>query len=324
LYLLCLYNLPDRKLYKLSKLKNSTTQNKTKFNLLLENNKHLKKSHPKAQIIEKQEPRLPIIEKQDPPVPIIKKQDPPVPIIEKQEPRAPIIEKQEPQSKTKKKITIGSSSNKNPITKMENILYQIPNKMQIINYKLAKISDQIINRVACSEYKLNENKMSALNAYCVARKLFTYFFENSASNKHSTIDFSYFIGIYVQNEKLSLSSGPKYNFYIKLYNKHNLTTNFHTYNTYSILEYMCVFGSKIVKIKNTNSIIQIESQLEKYNLFIGQKENHIILSYGKCTEIDINNEQIDLFFKKSMDHIQIQKYYRYNRIKMIYWVSVFT
>ena len=109
-----------------------------------------------------------------------------------------------------------------------------------------------------------------------------------------------------------------------MYNKYKILPDEHVYNIYENIEYLCIEGSTIIKIKDTKSILYIEKLLDSDNLFIAQKENKIILSFGRCIDIDINNEQIEKFFKNSMTESQIKKYYRYNKIKMICWVSVFT
>lgn len=209
-------------------------------------------------------------------------------------------------------------------TKLKNILYLVPKNMHIINYKLPQISQETINFIIKDNYKLNDNKMSALNAYFFAKQLFRDFFKNELTDKCFQLNFNFFIEIYAQNIESSLLNVPKYNFYIKMHNKYKVLPDKHAYNIYENVEYLCINSSTLIKIKNTKSILYIEKLLDSDNLFIALKENKIILSYGACIDIDINNEQIEKFFKNSMTELQIKKYYRYNKIKMICWVSVFT
>ena len=128
--------------------------------------------------------------------------------------------------------------------------------------------------------------------------------------------------MYAQNLEPNLSNVPKYNFYIKLYNKYDILSNKYLFNGHENTEYLRIYDSTVIKIKNTKSIIYIEKRLDADNLFIAKKGDDIILSYGICINMDADNDTIDSFFNYLMANSQLKKYYRYNKMKIICWISV--
>lgn len=195
--------------------------------------------------------------------------------------------------------------------------------MHITNYKLEEISPEIINFINQDGYKLNDKKILGLKGYLIAKGLFMYFFKNRVEDANFIYNYDYLIEIYKKNIELSSKELPRYNLYLKMYNKYKILPDDHMYDIHENNEYLCLDNLTIIKIKNKKSIIHIEKRLDNNKLFIAKKDDNIILSYGTCTNIDIDNESIDKFFKNSIADSEIKKYYKYNKIKIIYWVSVF-
>ena len=123
------------------------------------------------------------------------------------------------------------------------------------------------------------------------------------------------------------SSTQGYNFCIKLYNQYNTIQREHAYDIYDMfenIEYLYLSNETIVKIKNNKPYAYIERRLGINNLFIMKKDNDVILSYGSFIIVDVNPELINKFFSNSTDYSQIKKYYKYNKMKIMYWASVIT
>jgi len=94
------------------------------------------------------------------------------------------------------------------------------------------------------------------------------------------------------------------------------------YNIYGNAEYLYLSNETIIKIKNIKPFSYIERRLGINNLFIMKKDDNVVLSYGSFIVIDINPELINDFFYNSSDYQQIKKYYKYNKMKIMYWTSV--
>ena len=68
---------------------------------------------------------------------------------------------------------------KSESTKLKNILYDVPKNMYIVNYKLQKTPEDILKLITQENYKLNDNKISALGAYLTAKALHTQFLKKN-------------------------------------------------------------------------------------------------------------------------------------------------
>jgi hypothetical protein len=210
-------------------------------------------------------------------------------------------------------------------------LNPVPKIMSIIDYKLTEIPPNIIEFVSQDNYKLNDNKLSALGSYLIAKGLFTKIFgsgTNTGPNARDTIrDFDSFTTLYKKYIQMNPVNTMGYNFCIKLYNKYNTMQRENAYDIYDMFEnteYLHLSNETIVKIKNTKPYEYIERRLGINNLFIMKKDNNIVLSYGSFITCDIEPELINKFFSNSTDYSQIKKYYKYNKMKIIYWTSVIT
>ena len=146
--------------------------------------------------------------------------------------------------------------------------------------------------------------------------------------KSNTLDiitnFNSFTQLYKKYIQLKPVDILGYNFCLKLYNQYNTVHKKNIYNIYENTEYLYLSNDTIIKIKKIKPFLYIERRLEINNLFIMKNDNNVILSYGSFINIDINPELINNFFYNSNDFSQINKYYKYNKMKIMYWTSVFT
>jgi hypothetical protein len=203
-------------------------------------------------------------------------------------------------------------------------LNNVPVNISIINYKLSEIPPNIINFVSRDNYKLNDNKLLALGAYLIAKGLFIKIFRTESNASNIITNFNSFAQLYKNYIQLNPSNTVGYNFCLKLYNQYNTVQKKYLYNIYENAEYLYLSNETIIKIKNIKPFSYIERRLEINNLFIMKKDNNVVLSYGSFIIIDINPELINDFFYNSSDYQQIKKYYKYNKMKIMYWTSVIT
>lgn len=206
-------------------------------------------------------------------------------------------------------------------------LNNAPTNLSIIDYKLSEIPPNIIEFVTRDNYKLNDNKLAALGAYLIAKGLFIKIFRTNSNTSDAITNFDSFAQLYKNYIQLNQSNTIGYNFCLKLYNQYNTPNNGYNYDIYDIyenVEYLYLSNETIIKIKNTKPYSYIERRLEINNLFIMKQNKNVILSYGSFINIDINPELINNFFSNSTDYLQIKKYYKYNKMKIMYWTSVIT
>ncbi len=85
-----------------------------------------------------------------------------------------------------------------------------------------------------------------------------------------------------------------------------------------------MLNNSVIKIKNKEPFIYIEKRLNINNLFLTKKKDNIIVSYGSYIICDSNQNIINNLFSNSNNFIDVQKYYKFNKVKIMYWTSVFT
>jgi hypothetical protein len=222
--------------------------------------------------------------------------------------------------------------NKGKLNIHKKILYKLndaPKNLSIINYKLSEIPPNIIEFVTRDNYKLNDNKLLALGAYLIAKGLFIKMFRTKSHSLDIITNLNSFSQLYKKYIQLEPLNAVGYNFCLKLYNQYNTkkkySRNSHdNYDNYDNIEYLYLSNETIIKIKKINPYLYIERRLEINNLFIMKNDNNVILSYGSFIIIDVNPELLNDFFYNSNNLSQIKKYYKYNKMKIMYWTSVFT
>lgn len=230
-------------------------------------------------------------------------------------------------NKVSKRWLTNYKMNKTKINIKRKLLYKlnnVPINLSIINYKLSEIPPNIIEFVSRDNYKLNHNKLLALGAYLIAKGLFIKIFRTESNSSDIITNFNSFAQLYKNYIQLNPLNTVGYNFCLKLYNQYNSRSKKYMYSNYENSEYLYLSNETIIKVKNIKPFSYIERRLEVNNLFIMKKDDNIVLSYGSFINVDINPELINNFFYNSNDYQQIKKYYKYNKMKIMYWTSVIT
>jgi len=164
-----------------------------------------------------------------------------------------------------------------------------------------------------NNHKLNQNKIGGIIAYLIVKDLFNKFF--IYKNADAITDFNSFIEVYKKYIKLVNSLKEGCNFFLKFYNSYSFIPN--------DFEFIQLKEENMTKINKTKSFLYIEKKLNKNNFFLLKNNNELIFSYGKSIIVDINPDLINLFLSNTLNSDSIKKYYKYNKIKILYYVSIF-
>ncbi len=175
------------------------------------------------------------------------------------------------------------------------------------------INDFSLNNSLIDNYKLNQNKINGIIAYLIVKDLFNKFF--IFKNTDAITDFNSFIEVYKKYIKLDNSLKQGCNFFLKFYNSYSFIPN--------DFEFIQLKENNMTKINKTKSFLYIEKKLNKDNFFLLKNNKELIISYGKSIIVDINPDLINLFFYNTLNSDSIKKYYKYNKIKILYYVSIF-
>ena len=223
-------------------------------------------------------------------------------------------------NKSKKKYKKKNNVNKKTLEKLQNS----PKNVSIINYKLSELPPNIIQFISQNDFKLNNNKICALSAYLISKGLFIKIFRDEQNTTDLITDFNSFVLVYKRYIELKPENTLGYNFCLKFYNSYKTPDDNYINNIYDNFDYVHLKNNNIIKINKFEPYFYIERRLEVNNLFLMKKNSEVVVSYGSYIIIDINPDIINSFFNNSNDYSQIYKYHRYNKLKIIYWVSVFT
>jgi hypothetical protein len=175
------------------------------------------------------------------------------------------------------------------------------------------INDFSLNNSLIDNYKLNQNKINGIIAYLIVKDLFNKFF--IFKNSDAITDFNSFIEVYKKYIKLDNSLKQGCNFFLKFYNSYSFIPN--------DFEFIQLKENNMTKINKTKSFLYIEKKLNKDNFFLLKNNKELIISYGKSIIVDINPDLINLFLNNTLNSDSIKKYYKYNKIKILYYVSIF-
>jgi hypothetical protein len=203
------------------------------------------------------------------------------------------------------------------------LLKNAPNNISIIDYKLTELPPNVIEFISQNNYKLNNNKIDALSAFLISKGLYIKFFRNDTNTLDLIKNFVDFKKIYKKYTDLEKENSIGYNFCLKFFNIYDSSYSEQIFDSEIDHDYFFLTHDTIIKINKKDSFGYIEKRLEKNNIFLIQQNDKIIISYGSYVIVDISPELIDYFFSKSIEESKIKKYYKYNKVKILYWVSTF-
>jgi hypothetical protein len=177
-------------------------------------------------------------------------------------------------------------------------------------YKLNETPENIINYFTKNNYKINENKINGLNAYLISKGLYIKIFRDEDNTKNLINDIETFKAIYKKCIKIENYKNIGSNFCFILYNKYD-KNNF---------EILFLKNNKLIKTTNNIFYNYIYKKIKKHNMFILTHNNKLTFSYGNYCSCFIDNKIIDNLF---VDNSSIKKFYKYNKIKIIYWITTY-
>lgn len=175
------------------------------------------------------------------------------------------------------------------------------------------IQDFSLDNSLINNYKLNQNKIDSIIAYLIVKDLFNKFF--IFKNTDAITDFNSFIEVYKKYIRFDNTLKQGCNFFLKFYNSYSFIPN--------DFEFIHLNENNMTKINKTKSLLYIEKKLNKDNFFLLKNNKELIISYGKSIIVDINPDLINLFLNNTLNSDSIKKYYKYNKIKILYCLSIF-
>lgn len=190
-----------------------------------------------------------------------------------------------------------------------------PKNMSIINEKMPEVPLHIIDFVSQNNYRLSEDKKSTLGSYLIVKGFFMQLF--MIDNMYFITDVKTFFRMYDKYKKFNFEKQNGYNFCLKLYSD---SSNFSNKNNKNYV-YIYVSNNLVYIDKNIKNINYIEKRLNKNKIFLTQHNKKIVISYGQY--IICNNDFKNLR-KKILNEIpNIEEYQKYDKIKIMYWTSIY-